>query len=285
MYYFDMRHLRWAHISDGRPMHVSYTDVTGHAAWRMHDHDFCEVFWVDSGRGVHMLNDGRETLRAGHLSFVRAGDVHGFELAASSEPFAIVNVAFPHCAWRELASRYDLDGHPAFSSGGSRPPGLQLEGTLALQAGALFLGLLRAPRTALARDAFLLTLARLLDLRDPEIDIGAGAPAWLRRALLLALNRPELPVEGPAALARAAGCTGAHLSRTMKKHLGVAPSEWCQRRRIEHATLLLESTGYAVSEVAMEVGFHNLSHFHRCFRRVTGTTPRRYRERRHRTIV
>jgi AraC-like DNA-binding protein len=50
-----------------------------------------------------------------------------------------------------------------------------------------------------------------------------------------------------------------------------------QESRIQHARHLLERTSQTCAEIAYEVGYADQSYFIRHFRRLTGTTPLRYR--------
>jgi len=52
------------------------------------------------------------------------------------------------------------------------------------------------------------------------------------------------------------------------------------RQRIERAQELLRETQLALVEIASQVGFETQSHFTSVFRRLTGITPKRYREMR-----
>jgi transcriptional regulator GlxA family with amidase domain len=49
------------------------------------------------------------------------------------------------------------------------------------------------------------------------------------------------------------------------------------RVRVNHAQKLLETTPYAIGDVAIWSGFASLNHFYRVFRDRTGLTPRAFR--------
>ena len=82
-----------------------------------------------------------------------------------------------------------------------------------------------------------------------------------------------------------AGCSEAHLSRSFRTHLGQIPSQWILGLRVRRAASLLETTTYAISEVALMAGFENLSNFYRRFRAETGLTPLAYRQQKRRSVV
>lgn len=70
-----------------------------------------------------------------------------------------------------------------------------------------------------------------------------------------------------------------HFARAFKAATGQSPHRYVTQRRIERAKLLLSVTRLAVAEVANRVGFSNQSHFTAQFRRITGMTPKVYRDR------
>jgi AraC family transcriptional regulator len=70
-----------------------------------------------------------------------------------------------------------------------------------------------------------------------------------------------------------------HFARAFKSAIGESPHRYVTQRRIEQAKVLLSVTKLPVAEVAYRVGFSNQSHFTAQFRKVTGTTPKHYRDR------
>jgi AraC family transcriptional regulator len=69
-----------------------------------------------------------------------------------------------------------------------------------------------------------------------------------------------------------------HFAHAFKTTTGMAPHHYVVQKRIEHARSLLRKTELPIAEIAHRVGFPNQSHFSFAFRRVTGVTPRQFRE-------
>ncbi len=67
------------------------------------------------------------------------------------------------------------------------------------------------------------------------------------------------------------------LSKEIKKRTGKTYTELVQTKRLNQAAYLLSTTSMSVMEVAMTVGYDNISYFHRIFQRQFGVTPRTYR--------
>lgn len=63
-----------------------------------------------------------------------------------------------------------------------------------------------------------------------------------------------------------------------KQSMGISPYQYVLRQRIEKAKQLLKQRKLTITNVALECGFANQTHFTKHFRKLTGTTPRAYRE-------
>lgn len=74
-------------------------------------------------------------------------------------------------------------------------------------------------------------------------------------------------------LAREACLSTFHLARSFKNTTGMTPHEFVTARRLHRAVDLLLHTKLSVPELAYAVGYTNLSHFRRLFRRHVGATP------------
>jgi AraC family transcriptional regulator len=80
-----------------------------------------------------------------------------------------------------------------------------------------------------------------------------------------------------AQLSRIAGVHGVHLIRTFRKFHGTTVGEYLRHRRIEFACRLLQSSSLSVTQVAIQSGFYDQSHFTRAFRAHVGLTPGQFR--------
>jgi AraC family transcriptional regulator len=80
-----------------------------------------------------------------------------------------------------------------------------------------------------------------------------------------------------ADLAAAAGLSSFHFLRSFKGSLGVTPARYVLDRRMERATYLLKVSNFTISEIGVGVGFEDVSHFSRAFRRTVGVAPSAFR--------
>ena len=81
-------------------------------------------------------------------------------------------------------------------------------------------------------------------------------------------------------LAQVVGMSQYYFSKLFKMSTGTTPHQYVMRQRVERAQELLRETQLALVEIASQVGFETQSHFTSVFRRLTGITPKRYREMR-----
>ena len=124
-----------------------------------------------------------------------------------------------------------------------------------------------------------MTLSDELVLASCDQPDGSGpeglAPWLLARVLqhVAANLGRDLAVNELAAVAQ---MSSHHFSLCFKRSMGVSPHQWVVHRRVAEARRLLRARSMPVVDVALSLGFCNQSHFTDVFRRLTGTTPKRY---------
>jgi AraC-like DNA-binding protein len=134
-----------------------------------------------------------------------------------------------------------------------------------------------------------------------------GSDAMLRVKVIEAIlvlyraRRQAAPTEGPGAfrfddvqrylaeryadsltlpgIASRFGFNPSYFSRLFHRAAGVPLVEYINGLRIRRSCVLLKRTSLGVLEIALSVGYNNLSHFNRYFRKIVGMSPREYRAR------
>ncbi|MGN6520123.1 MAG: helix-turn-helix transcriptional regulator [Dokdonella sp.] len=168
-----------------------------------------------------------------------------------------------------------LDGRGARWRAGALPPlpGLVVLGELAqaIAEGSSDVGL---------DEIGLLLSQRLLDLLAGRTRSCGEARACDRRrvveaALWIDANAAQ-PIDLETAAAQA-GLSAFHFQRMFGRVLGVTPHQYLVRARLRRAARLLADADGAVTDVAYEVGFGDVSNFVRTFGRAAGMSPRAFR--------
>ena len=80
------------------------------------------------------------------------------------------------------------------------------------------------------------------------------------------------------AVADVANMTSQAFCRYFKKHTRKSYINFLNEVRVNAAKQLLNDSSKSVAEISVEVGFNNLSNFNRFFKKVTATTPSKYRK-------
>lgn len=69
----------------------------------------------------------------------------------------------------------------------------------------------------------------------------------------------------------------AYLSREFKKITGYSMIKFITNKRIREARELLRNSDMSISEVAITVGYNNITHFHTMFKKEIGISPKEFR--------
>ncbi|GAB1541897.1 hypothetical protein NUACC21_45700 [Scytonema sp. NUACC21] len=81
-----------------------------------------------------------------------------------------------------------------------------------------------------------------------------------------------------ADLAGSVGMSQYYFVRLFKQSMGIAPYQYVIQQRVERAMQLLKQGKVTITDIALQCGFANQSHFTKHFRKITGVTPRSYQQ-------
>ena len=68
-----------------------------------------------------------------------------------------------------------------------------------------------------------------------------------------------------------------YLGRLFKQKTGMSIKEYCNLAKIKKAKYMLENTRMSIANIAIQVGYNNVTYFNRIFKKVTGQSPQAYR--------
>lgn len=230
--------------------------------------------------GTLLLDDGQQShaLLPGTFRFLRRNHLVKFrkQLPADGGEFRSLSVSFSQDVLRAIAQEY---GYPVATH---QPPG---PAVLPLPDNALYQSYLASlrPYEQLAqpghaallalkvREAVLVLLQVNPELRDVLFDFSEPGKIDLEAFM-------EKNFRFNVAISRFAYLTGRSLAtfkRDFARLFRQSPSRWLVQRRLQEAHFLLKEQGKAPSEVYLEVGFEDLSHFSFAFKKQYGLAPSR----------
>jgi AraC-like DNA-binding protein len=164
----------------------------------------------------------------------------------------------------------EVDGRRRAWHSGSVPPAAEL----------VVLAELAARGDAGLDEIGLLLAERFATLGEPARASAAPRPTDRKRAVESALwieAHSAQPIELQA-LAQRAGLSPFHYLRVFGAVLGVTPHQFVVRSRLRHAARLLADEEHSITDIALDVGFADLSNFVRSFGRAAGVSPRAFRQ-------
>lgn len=83
---------------------------------------------------------------------------------------------------------------------------------------------------------------------------------------------------GLKAISSLLNVNSSYLSTLFKKETGTTLTEYVNRKRIEHALFLLNSTNMQIQVIAQYCGIPDVNYFTKIFKKIIGQTPKDYRE-------
>ncbi len=265
--------LEWRAICpEGEFLHVASVTNYQNPGGQRHGHDFFECFLVEKGVGTHWLQAGDVPLCAKDLWLVSPAHEHGFRIGRQRS-LSFVNIALEASLIRPVLLGCAGLGEQWATS--TQPLKHRLNPTQR----AAFLELVdevaASHRERADATFFVSGLLRILRplTENPQSET---LPPWLHNALAQAVA-PEHLQEGLPRLLALCARSPEHVSRSFRQFLGTTPTAWLTAQRIHYARRLLETSTLPVLEIMLECGMETASHFHRCFKAVTGLTPHRYR--------
>ncbi|WP_437984541.1 helix-turn-helix transcriptional regulator [Sorangium sp. So ce117] len=167
------------------------------------------------------------------------------------------------------------DGAGAFRAGGLPPvPELMVLGELA-QAAAEGRSDIGVDEVGVLLSARFVEVASGRKRRPP--DTGARDRRRAVEAALWLDEHAHEPIDLEGA-AREVGLSPFHFLRVFGKVVGVTPHQYLVRARLRRAARLLADSARSITDIALDVGFGDLSNFVRTFHRAAGVSPRGFRK-------
>ncbi len=277
---------------DGFP--IAIRRMESQDACPVHDHPFCEIAIVTAGRGMHLVDRKRMPPRRGSALVVDAHRAHAY---GEVDGLAVLNILFMAEVLEEIAGEMaalpgfqTLFGH-AVGRQHTRPYRAHCELSEARLEEALAIGAKverelneREPGFRLAARGSFIELALLLSRAcgGAVERVGAVRCEQVNRVRIQEVVRHlHQHFQGPIDLERLPrrfGMSQRNFRRAFHLVTGYSPIDYLARIRIHEAAMQLRSPEPSVTQIALNVGFNDLSFFGRKFKAILGVTPHLFRE-------
>lgn len=240
-------------------------------------HDGVSVSFVARGGFEYRTRTGSASLVAGAILLGNAGQCFecGHRHGSGDE---CISFQFSPACWEEIVAALPGVRQAGFARP-SHPPDWALSPLLAMAEAASEIAAPMAVEELAFRVAGAI-IRRTGGIETQASSIGARDRGRIVEAALRMAREAEtldaVPL-GLAALAREAGMSRYHFLRQFRAVIGMTPHQYLLRFRMQQAGRRLLTSGDAISTIAFDAGFGDLSTFNRQFRRAMGASPGEFR--------
>ena len=250
-----------------------------------HSHDYVEVVYMCSGISTHIVNGREVCLNAGELLFLSQSAAHEVLLTGEND-IAVNFIVLPDFFSTPLAElgdeetplrRFLVDCLCGQDTG---PGFLHFRVSEIAPIQNLVENLLwilmqeTASRRRMSQMTMALLLMQLLSHTEALDSEDQDEAIWhVLRYVEANYARGSL-----TELADSLHYDLSWLSREIKRKTGKTYTQLVQEKRLAQAAFLLKNTDRNVADIAVAVGYENISYFHRIFQAAYGISPKHYRD-------
>lgn len=248
----------------------------------VHTHDFCEIFLVLSGTGVHISGETEYPLQKGELFAVKGTECHGFR---SCNNLKIINIMF-QVSFLLIQECKMLPGFWVLFLHEQRLGSIS-HITLSpekLEEVLHWCNMMQKEYDASAEGspavchAVLTQLIIFLSRACEQIPENMAQSDYRLAKSLIYLETNYMEPVKLDDLAAAVGFSRRHFSRLFQKLYHKTPMEYLLKVRMFHACHLLSKTNAPITEVANLCGFSDGNHFSKIFKQQTSFSPAAWRK-------
>lgn len=238
-----------------------------------HGHNFYEIFFIASGSVIHDYNGVYHEIGEGTLYYLRPGDIHRF--IEPSSDFALYNIAFSKHLAHTLFSLMEGDSAEMFYNT-TRTIQRRLRTHEADVLQTILSRNIESIDTRSKSFWGVELVIHMLRLFADSVPHDEHYPEWLAE-LIVELDHKNNFLKGIDYLFKHAYRSKEHVSRSFKKYIGLSPTDYINRKKLEYATNLLERTNIELIDISEKAGFNSHSHFYHLFKKQYDMSPRKYR--------
>lgn len=237
--------------------------------------DFYEIFIVTEGTFTHDFNGEQSTLKRRDFCIVRPGDTHALFAIDPKSPAQHMNIRITPEYFEKECSEIGYTFASAVKGATQTFKHMSKE---EFSHFSYWLNRLLAETNKEKSEFMLKTIIRfLLSLFYADLStVNSDFPMWLN-SLLVKIHTTNFIDKSAKDIYEMAHYSSNYTIKTFKKYLGVTPSEYLNKLKLNYVCNLLENTDYTILYISNEIGFTSLSYFISFFKNGTGKTPAEFR--------
>ena len=260
----------------------------------LHAHEFIELVYVLSGEAVHTVGSKQYTVRCGDVVLINSGTAHKFTpVKDASESFVAYDLMFVPDFFDAMSiqmSSFEALKHcflfySMFPAETSELPDMHVSGRKFSDYGELFTKIYHEFRgeekgyIELIRAYVIELVIRLF--RDIEkegtLSLSPSKTETVRRAVDFIKNNYNVSLS-VGEIAAKVFLGPDYFRKLFREVTGTSVSLFVQTLRVDEACRLLRTTDEPIKDIGSRVGYSDPKSFYQAFKKLTGKTPREYRE-------
>ena len=260
---------------------ISYRYVHSNTEYfRPHYHDYYELFLILDGKAIHRVNGANILLESGSMVFIRPCDMHDYA-TKDEKGFSMLNITFTAQTADALLS-YLGSGFPSDRLLGSPLPLQVMLSSTEIEYVLSHLATIQTvdeSNSEEAKTALRILIFRILTrfFADANAEDRDNIPDWLLK-LCEEMRKKENFTYGISKMLSLTNKSREHISRSMKKYMGVTLSEFVNDLRLRFVASMLRNSNHDIADIIFESGFGNISWASELFKKKYGMTMSEYRK-------
>jgi AraC family transcriptional regulator, L-rhamnose operon transcriptional activator RhaR len=263
----------------------------------LHKHDFIEIAYVNSGKGIHVIGNEEYEVSKGDLCIINYDIPHVFIQDVNNTEGNLINY---NCVFKPEFIDYSLIHTNDFKGIASsllfntffiedKPVvSLKLSGAFQAEIEELFRKMqqefftMRNGYVNILRSCLIELLTKIFRFLEEEQSQAPKSVNYKSKIMSKAFDFLKENYHSSALnineVAVKTFLSRSYFSRLFKETTGQNFSEYLQNLRISEACTLLKTTDKKITEILSDVGFNDVKHFNQLFKKITGKTPSEYRK-------
>ncbi len=247
--------------------------------FRPHTHEYYELFLMLDGNALHIVNGAERPLGRGDLVFIRPFDDHDY-IGIGGKPFSLLNIAFSARICDMLFEYLGEGFKKSHLLGSFLPPEVRLS-DYELERFSKMMDNIRAidPKNyGEISSAFRILIFNVFTRYFADaFENEEKLPIWLEE-MCNTVKKDGNFSKGSEFFFGLTDKSREHVSRTVKKYMGLTVSEYINGLRLNFIANMLKNSNHSVSDIIFESGFNNISWAAEQFKAKYGVTMREYRK-------
>lgn len=259
------------------PNQQFFTQSIGYTETLLHTHTFFEVFIVDSGDAIHLINGKKEKITQNELVFLRPGDIHTFKYEPQNS-FFHTDILFTEKLFAEINNFLSCEKLNDFLNS-PMPFSIKLNTSEVRIIHDYINKINMIPDNDNDKKSLILSFLTFLFSYVISINVTDnkknGYPFWLTQLLSILNSSDSLRKSKQEIFALLDNFTynEAYISRVFSQYTGMTITQYINQVRFSTAYTLLVSTDMSISDILEYINIDGKPYFYREFKKRYHTTP------------